>query len=93
MEAFRLAPLLTNKACVISTPAAEKDMLMWEGIVHFAEVNETMDSLRGLELKVASCQEAAFELFKTRFDPERLLRASGFLDAWRPPSNTSNASA
>jgi len=84
MEAFRLAPLLTNQACVISTPVPEKDARLWEGIVHFAEVNETLLELKRLAADVPACQQSAARLFRERFLPEQLLRASGFLTAWQP---------
>uniref|UniRef100_A0A7S1S954 Uncharacterized protein n=1 Tax=Alexandrium catenella TaxID=2925 RepID=A0A7S1S954_ALECA len=86
MEAFRMTSLLSNKACVVSTPVPESDRRRWEGIVHFAEANETLLALQELRKDVRGCQERAAALYKERFDPERLLRASGFLDAWQPSS-------
>mmetsp|Transcript_20080 Transcript_20080/g.47296 ORF Transcript_20080/g.47296 Transcript_20080/m.47296 type:complete len:361 (+) Transcript_20080:113-1195(+) len=84
MEAFRMAVLLANGACVVSTPVPEKDMRIWDGIVHFAEPDKTLQVLEGLQRDVLGCQEKAAQLYRRRFDPERLMQASGFLDAWRP---------
>mmetsp|Transcript_1486 Transcript_1486/g.5039 ORF Transcript_1486/g.5039 Transcript_1486/m.5039 type:complete len:311 (+) Transcript_1486:320-1252(+) len=86
MEAFRLAPLLSNGACVVSTPAPEEDRALWEGIVHFAEVDRTAAVLRQLRRNVTDCQVQARALYKERFDANRLLRQSGFLDTWTHPS-------
>jgi len=87
MESFRMAALLTNKACVVSTPISAKDQPLWEGIVHFAEANDTLDEVNRLRKNVTACQLEAARLFKERFDPARLLRESGFLSRWRPSAH------
>mmetsp|Transcript_2136 Transcript_2136/g.7128 ORF Transcript_2136/g.7128 Transcript_2136/m.7128 type:complete len:218 (+) Transcript_2136:525-1178(+) len=87
MEAFRLASLLSNNACVISTPAAEEDQQLWDGLVHYAELNETGEALARLfdsNEKVLDCQLQAGRLYRERFNVHRMMTASGFFDAWHP---------
>lgn len=93
MEAFRMASLLTNKACVVSTPIPESDRRLWEGIVNFAEANETLVTLKELRKDVRGCQVQSALLYRKRFDPKRLLRRSGFLDVWQPANVTQQGQA
>lgn len=90
MEAFRMTTLISNRACVVSTPVTAEDANLWKGIVHFAEVNETkkvLDKLRSEDIR--KCQYQAGRLYRSRFDPLKILNESGLFNDWIPPSLTS----
>jgi len=84
VEAFRMAQLLSNRACVISARSDPRDEAEWEGIVHFVEPSEMPQLLVHLGRDVRGCQTASFEKYKRYFDPEAILQRSHFLDVWRP---------
>eukprot|EP00413_Alexandrium_margalefii_P029400 CAMPEP_0204563896 /NCGR_PEP_ID=MMETSP0661-20131031/34575_1 /ASSEMBLY_ACC=CAM_ASM_000606 /TAXON_ID=109239 /ORGANISM="Alexandrium margalefi, Strain AMGDE01CS-322" /LENGTH=400 /DNA_ID=CAMNT_0051571493 /DNA_START=3 /DNA_END=1205 /DNA_ORIENTATION=- len=93
MEAFRMTLLLSNKACVVSTPVPDDEMPPWEGLVHFAEANETSAVIERLRKDVRGCQEHSARLYKERFDPVRLIKNSGFLSVWQPRNVTAMRAA
>lgn len=84
IEAFRMAQLIANRACVISAHSDPRDELEWEGIIHFAEASEMAHMFQKVSEDVRGCQNSSFETFKTRFDPYAILNRSGFLKAWQP---------
>jgi len=78
MEAFRMSQLLTNKACVISTPVHPLDEARWEGIAHFAQPSDLPEAVFHVSKDVRACQSQSYEAFRERFAPSRLLQESGF---------------
>jgi len=73
MEAFRMALLLSNKACVLSAPVDPKDAGRWGDIVKFRNLSNTQDVLN-----VRECRLTAYNTFKERFASGRILKESGF---------------
>jgi len=84
VEAFRMAQILSNRACVISARSDPLDEAEWEGIVHFAQPSEMPRLLEHLARDVRACQTASFNMYKRHFDPKAILLRSNFLDVWRP---------
>jgi len=85
VEAFRMAQIISNRACVISAPSDPRDEEEWQGIVHFANVSQMGRLLDEISEDVGGCQTKSFKEFERRFKPARILKRSGFLDAWWPP--------
>jgi len=84
VEAFRMAQIISNRACVISARSDPRDEAEWQGIVHFAEPSQMADLLVEVSRDVGGCQTRSFEKFKSRFEPVAILRRSGFLEVWQP---------
>mmetsp|Transcript_37248 Transcript_37248/g.104590 ORF Transcript_37248/g.104590 Transcript_37248/m.104590 type:complete len:366 (+) Transcript_37248:91-1188(+) len=80
--AFRMAQLISNRACVISPPAYPRDEEEWHGIVHFAERSHIANLFDEKSRDVSNCQKQSFDKFKNKFKPLSILKRSGFFDVW-----------
>jgi len=87
VEAFRMAQILSNRACVVSARSDPRDEAEWAGIVHFAEPSQMPGLIDEIGRDVRGCQTQSFEIFRKRFDPAAILRQSGFLETWRPAAS------
>jgi len=82
LSAFRMAQLISNRACVISPPAYPRDEEEWHGIVHFAERSHIANLFDEKSRDVSNCQKQSFDKFKNKFKPLSILKRSGFFDVW-----------
>jgi len=84
-EAFRAAVLAAGGACVVSERSHAADESAWAPVVAFvhdaAAMRAFLDGLAGDGL--AACANRTQRVFRERFDAADVLRASGFLDAYR----------
>jgi len=81
METFRLAPLATNKACIIAAPVPE-DKEFWDDMVHHAQPNQTLEMYNSLKNDIKGCQLRTYEKFKEKMASAQILKNSGFLEVW-----------
>lgn len=78
MEAFRMALLLSNKACVISAPVDSSDEETWRPFVRFSEPIATKASFLELMQQGAKrCRVESYNAYKQFFTMEMVLNRSG----------------
>jgi hypothetical protein len=80
MEAFRVAVLLSNRACVLSEPADPADEEFWRDLVTFTRGHTTPWLVETLRNDLAGCRSRSYERFRRRFAAPRLFRDSGALE-------------
>eukprot|EP00930_Biecheleria_cincta_P090269 TRINITY_DN7961_c0_g1_i3.p1 TRINITY_DN7961_c0_g1~~TRINITY_DN7961_c0_g1_i3.p1 ORF type:complete len:129 (+),score=15.71 TRINITY_DN7961_c0_g1_i3:611-997(+) len=78
MEAFRMAILLSNKACVISAPVDSSDEDIWRPFVRFSEPAATKASfLELIRQGTNKCRVESYNAYKQLFTMEMILNRSG----------------
>jgi hypothetical protein len=80
VESFRIAQLLTNKACVISLRSHIDDERMFEGIVRFT--NDIDQEFEKVSRDIRGCQMNAYHEYMRRWAPSELLANAGFTKVW-----------
>ncbi|CAE8630843.1 unnamed protein product [Polarella glacialis] len=86
MEAFRMALLLSNKACVISSPVHPDDQVIWQQFVKFVQPEDTGETVRDLlQQSLLQCRMDHYQRFRAEGSMANIVRKSGLLDALRGP--------
>merc|ERR1740121_3046131 len=84
MESFRMALVLSTRACVLSAAVHPLDAEDWQGIVHFfQDLTEAETVYQKVRRDVPGCQAATYANYKSRFDSSRIMQQSRFIDMWR----------
>eukprot|EP00747_Dinoflagellata_sp_TGD_P196295 gnl/TRDRNA2_/TRDRNA2_66200_c0_seq1.p1 gnl/TRDRNA2_/TRDRNA2_66200_c0~~gnl/TRDRNA2_/TRDRNA2_66200_c0_seq1.p1 ORF type:complete len:401 (-),score=36.23 gnl/TRDRNA2_/TRDRNA2_66200_c0_seq1:112-1269(-) len=79
MEALRMALLLSNKACIISTPVDLADRTPWESMVYFVEMENIATMFESLLQDLQKCRMRGYNTFKSNFTMTRIIENSGVL--------------
>ena len=81
VESFRVAQLLSNKACVISLRSHNEDEELFNGVINFT--NNVDRAFNEIKHDIRGCQMSSFHRYISRFAPVQLFSNSGFAAVWR----------
>ena len=92
---FRLSPLLSRGALVVSERCYERDEAEYAGLVHFAELNDIAGAFERVAKppRPAAAVDALAAAFRSRFAPRRLFERAGVYELMRQTAAEASAPA
>ena len=90
---FRLSPLLSRGALVVSERCYERDEAEYAGLVHFAELKDIPGAFERVATppRTAAVVDALAAAFRSRFAPRRLFKRAGVYELMRQTAATASA--